>query len=106
MSVTNQKLKIILVATLVLGVAGFFGGYLYQNQKRAAWDAQVISEYAALYTDLEKERTLAAKYWALYPGVRKDAYFGVKGRLKIFGARGHFDRHGRDEGNIWPTLEK
>lgn len=102
----SQKLKIILVAVLVLGVAGVFGGSYYRDHRRAAWDAEVIGAHATTFPDLEKERVLAAKYWALYPEVAEDDYFGVHGRLKIYGARVHFERHGKGEGNVWPKLEK
>jgi hypothetical protein len=102
----KQKRKTILILALVLGVAVIFGGKYYQDQRRAAWDSEVIGNYAATYTNLEKERLLAAKYWARYPGVGVHSYFGKKGRLKIFGARAHFDRHGKGEGNVWPKLEK
>jgi len=106
MSVKGQKLKIFITVALVLGVAGFFGGSYYQDHRRAAWDAEVIGKYATSYPDLEKERVLAAKYWAMYPNVARNTYFGILGRLKTYGARAHFERHGESEGNVWPKLEK
>lgn len=50
-------------------------------------------------------RRSAEAYWACYPDVARDGYFGEEGPLGILGAREHFDRHGFREGRIWPLLE-
>ena len=51
--------------------------------------------------DLADEQRLARAYWARNPDVAADAYFGEHGRLGIFGARTHYERHGRGEGRAW-----
>ena len=52
-------------------------------------------------TDLLAERMLAEAYWSRYPDVAADAVFGRTGKMGIYGAREHYQRHGRHEGRIW-----
>jgi len=49
----------------------------------------------------ETERYLAELYWQRYPDVAADRVYGPKGAHGIFGAREHYQRHGRHEGRIW-----
>ena len=51
--------------------------------------------------DSQKEPALAEAYWARYPDVAADAFFGRAGKLGVRGAREHYQRHGRNEGRIW-----
>ena len=51
--------------------------------------------------DEVRERILAEAYWSRYADVADDRYFGRNGVLGIWGARAHYDRHGRREGRIW-----
>ena len=50
----------------------------------------------------EEERKLAEAYWSQNADVASDLYFGREGTLGIWGAREHFDRHGKREGRLWP----
>jgi hypothetical protein len=65
---------------------------------RQAYLTKVIKDGAP---DLAAERELAERYWQRYPDVAADGYFGRGGAIGIFGAREHFDRHGRREGRLW-----
>lgn len=51
--------------------------------------------------DIEYERAVAEAYWQRNPDVAADAFFGRDGALGLFGAREHYDRHGRAEGRRW-----
>lgn len=51
--------------------------------------------------DVIRETLFAQAYWARNPDVAAHPFFGAKGALGIFGAREHYDRHGRLEGRIW-----
>lgn len=51
--------------------------------------------------DVEREARFAQTYWELNPDVAAHFYFGRAGALGIFGAREHYDRHGRREGRPW-----
>lgn len=51
--------------------------------------------------DVVREREFAETYWDLNPDVAAHPYFGSAGALGIFGAREHYDRHGRREGRRW-----
>lgn len=69
-------------------------------------EAVVATEFARLSSAGQAcERRLAALYWQANPDVSESAYFGRTGRLGMFGAREHFDRHGRREGRPWPKAE-
>lgn len=52
-------------------------------------------------TDMVRETVLARAYWDRNPDVREHAFFGDDGPLGAFGAREHYDRHGRLEGRRW-----
>lgn len=67
-----------------------------------AQERVVINKHARRATvDLDYERSVAEAYWRRNPDVAADAFFGVNGALGIFGAREHYDRHGRGEGRQW-----
>lgn len=51
--------------------------------------------------DLVRETGFAQAYWARNPDVAASSFFGVNGALGTFGAREHYDRHGRLEGRRW-----
>lgn len=51
--------------------------------------------------DVIRETLFAQAYWARNPDVAASSFFGVNGALGIFGAREHYDRHGRLEGRKW-----
>jgi hypothetical protein len=51
--------------------------------------------------DMIRETRFAQAYWSRNSDVAAHAFFGAKGALGIFGAREHYDRHGRLEGRHW-----
>lgn len=51
--------------------------------------------------DLEKVRALAELYWKRYPDVGRDSHYGRNGIMGIYGARTHYDQHGKREGRKW-----
>jgi hypothetical protein len=62
---------------------------------------QYIQEQAPDYQEVNR---LARAYWKRYPDVRNHKYFGKNGPMGIFGAREHFEQHGRREGRIYAPL--
>ena len=51
--------------------------------------------------DIAREQALADAYWVRNPDVAANGFFGRNGALGPFGAREHYDRHGREEGRRW-----
>lgn len=51
--------------------------------------------------DVIRENLFAQAYWERNPDVAANSFFGVNGALGSFGAREHYDRHGRLEGRRW-----
>ena len=51
--------------------------------------------------NVEREQAFAEAYWRRNPDVAENTFFGENGALGLFGAREHFDRHGRSEGRRW-----
>jgi hypothetical protein len=54
--------------------------------------------------DNAEERMLAYAYWHRYPDVREDGHYGKEGTMGIFGARKHYEQHGRHEGRVYGPL--
>jgi hypothetical protein len=83
--------------------------WLYGASHSAVLDAGLAAEEiyqrAALSrgrpVDAAEERVLAGAYWQRNPDVANDTVFGEQGRFGIFGAREHYERHGRREGRQW-----
>ena len=69
-----------------------------ERQRQAYLDEILRNAQTA---DLTAERDLAEIYWQRYPDVANDGFFGRNGQMGVFGAREHFERHGRREGRIW-----
>ena len=57
-------------------------------------------------TDLQQEAALADAYWRRYGDVAADSVVGRDGALGVFGAREHYNRHGRRENRIWGETKK
>jgi len=67
-----------------------------------AQERVVLNKHARGDTvDVIRETLFAEAYWARNPDVAADPFFGANGALGTFGAREHYDRHGRLEGRIW-----
>ena len=62
---------------------------------------ELLIRHAALTADPAEARSVADAYWQRNPDVARDRYYGRNGKLGIFGAREHFDQHGRKEGRRW-----
>lgn len=54
--------------------------------------------------NLRAEKLLAEGYWSRYKDVRRDRYWGRNGPMGIWGARDHYQQHGRREGRIFKPL--
>jgi hypothetical protein len=92
-------------AVFILACAIWLYGASHSPVLDARLAAEEIYQRAALSrgrpVDAAEERALADAYWQRYPDVAKDAVFGESGRFGIFGAREHYERHGRREGRRW-----
>ena len=90
-----------LIAVLLVLAAGVSASAWYYPSQQDR-DAAVISTLRANYPDRERERAQAAKYWARYRDVAASEYFGLGGRLGIYGARQHYLQAGKFERRTWP----
>lgn len=54
--------------------------------------------------DLQAERNLAEAYWTRYRDVKEDSHFGSDGPTGIFGARAHYNQHGKREGRVFGPI--
>ncbi len=61
------------------------GGSISRENKRSAWDAEVVAGLMSSYPDLTKERIRAEKYWKIYPDVGEDYYFGRSSDGTLYG---------------------
>lgn len=87
---------------LALGVygAGALESPLLDPERRA--QALLLAQHAGSgRRDEVQERALAEAYWSRYPDVANDRFFGRQGLSGVWGAREHYDRHGRREGRLW-----
>jgi hypothetical protein len=68
-------------------------------------EKQYLDSYIREHSpDLQHQRMLARAYWTRYEDIRTDPYFGEHGPNGIFGARDHYNLHGRREGRVYgPT---
>lgn len=111
MTETNQKTSSIRpwVTALTLCLSIVAWGYgMFQSQ---IWDPQVREEkrYLASFlrdssADRSLEQQLAKAYWLRYEDIRSDSFFGENGPGGIYGAREHYQLHGRHEGRIFGPL--
>lgn len=97
--------KIVLIASFGIAIL-FLGTFYYEEYGVKIRDNAIIAEQKKNYPDKKRERRLAEAYWSRYPDVRDDWYFGQNGRLGVYGARVHYERHGKQgNGRVWPTLK-
>ena len=85
------------------------GAYAYGAFTSSLFNPRLADERAYLMTasrmpeaDPEEVRRRAEAYWSRYPDIAADAHFGRDGALGIYGARAHYQKHGRYEGRTWP----
>ena len=101
-------LRLTVFAGISLALVAYFVG---------AWHSPLLDRELKLRFDAftqakawneEEERSLAKAYWNRYADVAADSYYGRKGTLGVWGAREHFNYHGKREGRHWPegTLQK
>ena len=90
-----------------IGLAIAFAIYGYGFSRSPAMNPnyrtqqEMLASYAKGQGNAAEIRMLAEAYWQRNPDVAMDSYFGRDGKLGLFGAREHFDRHGRAEGRRW-----
>lgn len=85
-------------------LAGFGAGFAHSPiiDDVLAQERVVINKHARRgHVDVVREQALAQAYWQRNPDVAQDGFFGTDGALGTFGAREHYDRHGRLEGRRW-----
>jgi hypothetical protein len=84
-------------------------GYLNEPRLRdgdaqqRAYARQVLKSQSR---DMGQEAALAEVYWRRYGDVAADPIVGQNGALGVFGAREHYNRHGRRENRIWGDTKK
>ncbi|MEP4379725.1 MAG: hypothetical protein ABJ215_00825 [Alphaproteobacteria bacterium] len=87
-------------AALAVFAVGLAGSALVDA--RQAEQQTIINNYArAGSIDQVREKVLAEAYWRRNPDVAADDVYGAASTLGVFGAREHFNRHGRVEGRKW-----
>lgn len=96
----NRTGAVIFIASLVAFGIGFVRSPVIDDVY--AQERVVLNKHARrAHVDVVRERALAQAYWQRNPDVARDGFFGVDGALGTFGAREHYDRHGRLEGRRW-----
>lgn len=91
---------VLFVAALIVFVLGLNDSALVDS--RQANQQMIINSYARSESiDQVREKVLAEAYWRRNPDVAANPFFGTAGPLGVFGAREHFNRHGRVEGRGW-----
>lgn len=92
-------------AALGLAIAYAVYGYGFSRSPGMNPDLRTQQELLARYAKSQGNpaeiRALAEAYWQRNPDVAADSYFGRDGEMGVFGAREHYDRHGRKEGRLW-----
>ena len=85
------------------------GAYTYGAFTSSLFNPRLADERAYLMTasrmpevDAEEVRRQAEAYWNRYKDIAADAHFGRNGALGIYGARAHYQKHGRYEGRTRP----
>jgi hypothetical protein len=91
--------------SLLLWFAGLLNSPVIHPE--LAGEEQFLKKFiTANSPDLQAERALAHGYWRRYPDIRDHSHWGEKGPMGIWGARDHYQQHGRREGRIFqPVLE-
>ncbi len=93
------------LAILCLAIAFAVYGYGFSRSPMMNPDLRAQQELLARYArnqgNFAEIRMLAEAYWERNPDVASDSYFGRDGKMGIYGAREHYDRHGRKEGRQW-----
>lgn len=91
---------LVFAGCLLLYGIGFLGSP-FANERSAVRQDVIVNHARAAHVDLVREGVLARAYWERNPDVADDPFFGETGVLGVFGARTHYDRHGRKEGRTW-----
>ena len=71
------------------------------DPQRAAQDSFLAAVERLPGEDADIDSASAAAYWARYPDVASDRYYGRQGPLGQRGALQHYRDHGRSEGRQW-----
>lgn len=101
----RPKLKAVVVTGImttscVLWIFGLFTSPLTSPSTKA--ERRYVETYIQSHSpDLDKVRVLAELYWKRYPDVGQDHHYGRNGIMGIYGARNHYDQHGKVEGREW-----
>ncbi len=98
-----------LITSLAIGVALllWFKGFLQSPAliPHQVHEMKFLSDYLEQnMPDLQQERKMAESYWLRYQDVRDDPYWGENGPMGIWGARDHYEIHGRSEGRIYQPV--
>lgn len=91
--------------SVVLWLLNFLQSPLYKREM-VEQQKYLNARYDELAPDLQEQRQLALDYWQRYPDVRKDGFWGEKGRLGIKGPADHYRYHGRREGRIFARVAR
>ena len=112
-SIKNESTASVMADRVRQALFGLFllslGVYAYGAFTSTLLDPGLADERAYLMTasrmpeeDIAEVRRRAEAYWNRYKNVGADAHYGRNGALGIYGARAHYQKHGRYEGRIWP----
>lgn len=93
----------VLTVSCVIWLIGFLQSPLFRpeiHQERLL--AEKYSKEQA--PDYLAEKSLAEAYWQRYPDVIDHFYYGKQGPMGIYGAREHYQQHGKREGRIFAPI--
>lgn len=91
---------LLVFAVLLIGANGLY----WWSATRAPLLSEKMADrqnFVTAHAYLDRAEVRAKAYWARYPDVARDAFFGDDGAQGIFGPFVHYERHGEEEGRKW-----
>lgn len=108
MTKRSQHIRLLVSAAVLISSTVIWGVGLKQSplfQPEIQKEFLYVKRYKMEHTpDRLAEKILAEAYWLRYPDIRSDGYFGEKGPIGIYGAREHYEQHGKREGRLYAPI--
>lgn len=103
----TRSLKTLALMAVIISSCLYLTGLFHSSiiDEQRGNETQYLQEYIDSHQhESREEKILAESYWRRYRDIRENNYWGVKGPLGIWGARDHFNQHGRQEGRIFQPI--
>lgn len=108
-SILPLKIILALITFSAMAVGLYYYAKGFAHSPMLNTNAEAENRYLQKFIEtndqnLREEKLLAESYWQRYKDVRRDRYWGRNGPMGIWGARDHYQQHGRREGRIFRPL--